>query len=145
MGRPKKQSSLDPLIAALIEKLPPAGAAWPVEKQIGWLNLTAMAFEQVYGGDATARLATKAPEARKAVEAATPAPAAAPAPAAKPKIVHPFYIDEQGYVRNKKGQNVNPGDVTDAIFDTRGEADLNTIIWEDGTIGLGQHDLMITC
>jgi len=41
---------LDPLIAALIQKLPSAGTAgWPIEARVMWLQMAAMAFEMAYG------------------------------------------------------------------------------------------------
>jgi len=39
----------DPLILALIEKLPATGAEWPVEDQALWLQMAAMAFRMAYG------------------------------------------------------------------------------------------------
>lgn len=38
----------DPLIAALIQKLPPEGN-WPVDQRVAWLNLMKMAFQVCYG------------------------------------------------------------------------------------------------
>jgi hypothetical protein len=41
---------LDPLIAALIQKLPPAGTTdWPVNDRVMWLQMAAMAFQMAYG------------------------------------------------------------------------------------------------
>jgi hypothetical protein len=41
---------LDPLIAALIQKLPPVGTdEWPVEARVMWLQMAAMAFQMAYG------------------------------------------------------------------------------------------------
>lgn len=41
---------LDPLIAALIQKLPKdANLPWPVEDRLAWLQMTAMAFQMAYG------------------------------------------------------------------------------------------------
>ena len=39
----------DPLILALIQKLPSAGSEWPVEDQALWLQMAAMAFRMAYG------------------------------------------------------------------------------------------------
>jgi hypothetical protein len=38
----------DPLISALIQKLPKAGA-WPVDERVTWLRMLAMAFQVTYG------------------------------------------------------------------------------------------------
>ena len=46
--------SADPLLAALIGKLPPSGASWSVEQRTAWLKMMWMAFDVVYGeGGAT--------------------------------------------------------------------------------------------
>jgi hypothetical protein len=45
---------LDPLIAALIQKLPPAGTReWKAQERIMWLQMAAMAFQMVYGSPGT--------------------------------------------------------------------------------------------
>jgi hypothetical protein len=40
----------DPLIQALIQKLPEAGP-WPVDERVNWLRLLSMAFQMTYGPD----------------------------------------------------------------------------------------------
>ena len=45
---------LDPLIAALIQKLPPAGTReWKAQERVMWLQMAAMAFQMVYGPPGT--------------------------------------------------------------------------------------------
>ncbi|HUC60520.1 MAG TPA: hypothetical protein VMF53_01040 [Alphaproteobacteria bacterium] len=39
----------DPLIGALIQKLPKSGETWPIEARITWLQLVSMAFQMAYG------------------------------------------------------------------------------------------------
>ena len=39
----------DPLIAALISKLPASGTPWPVADRVMWLNMISMAFQMAYG------------------------------------------------------------------------------------------------
>jgi hypothetical protein len=39
----------DPLIAALIQKLPPAGTDWSTDERIAWLQLMVMGFQVAYG------------------------------------------------------------------------------------------------
>jgi hypothetical protein len=39
----------DPLIAALIQKLPRAGEDWPTDDRVTWLQMIAMAFQMTYG------------------------------------------------------------------------------------------------
>jgi hypothetical protein len=40
----------DPLIQALIQKLPETGP-WPVDERVNWLRLLSMAFQMTYGQD----------------------------------------------------------------------------------------------
>lgn len=61
---------LDPLIAALIQKLPPAGTTdWPIGDRVMWLQMAAMAFQMAYG-----------PTAPIKIEAADPLPIRSTAP-----------------------------------------------------------------
>jgi hypothetical protein len=39
----------DPLIAALIQKLPPAGTDWSTDERVAWLQLMIMGFQVAYG------------------------------------------------------------------------------------------------
>lgn len=129
MARPKR----DPLIAAMIAKLPETGD-WPVDRQLSWLNLMAMAFGTVYGGDAAARLT--APHV-------SPLPAATPFHP-KPKTAYQFYIDESGKVRNQKGAQIKAIEVKGDLYDLRGQdGDVKTIQWADGSTGLNGADLTI--
>ena len=45
---------IDPLLAALIEKLPASGAEWPRAKRAAWLDNMARAFDTVYEGGSVA-------------------------------------------------------------------------------------------
>jgi hypothetical protein len=38
----------DPLIQALVDKLPKANAVWPIEERAKWLKAAAMAFNLIY-------------------------------------------------------------------------------------------------
>lgn len=130
----------DPLIAALIARLPAEGQPFETDKQIAWLNMMAMAFGTVYGGDAASRLGANQPTAAPA----KPAPAA-PAPKREPS--YPYVIDTKGYVRktNATGKRVLPGEVDAEIYDLRGiNGDLKTIVWADNSVGLNGQDLTIT-
>lgn len=127
MTRPKR----DPLIAAMIAKLP-EGGEWPVERQLAWLHLMAMAFGTVYGGDAAAHLGSKQPAPQTF----------------KPIVVNqpqfPFYIDMDGQARNRVGKPINAKDVQGDLVDLRGQdGDMKTIRWADGTTGLNGADLTI--
>ena len=135
-----KPTTTDPLLAALIAKLPAADTEWSEEKQIGWLKLMAMAFATVYGGDALARLGATTAAPFQAT------PAAAPPPPAKPKPPqYPFIIDKDGYARNgRTNARISPDQATDMIADLRGmDGDMKTIVWADDSQGLNGRDLTI--
>jgi hypothetical protein len=142
----------DPLIAAMIAKLPD-GDEWPVDRQLAWLHLMAMAFGTVYGGDAAARLvqvpstptATPVPdryhEALRLFDKWIEPPPTTPVEA-KPQWK--FYVDEEGNARNKHGQLINAKDVTSELVDLRGQdGDVRSIRWADGSTGLNGADLTI--
>lgn len=134
-----KFPATDPLLAALIAKLPPADTDWPEQKQIGWLKLMAMAFAQIYGGDALAHFGI--PATPSAPQQAKPAP-----PPAKPKPPqYPFIIDKDGYARNgRTNARISPDQATDMIADLRGmDGDMKTIVWADDSQGLNGRDLTI--
>ena len=129
---PKQKS--DPLIAALIAKLPQSGEEWPVDRQLSWLRLMAMAFGTVYGGDAAAQFG-QAGSTFKPL-ALVPRPK-------KPE--HSFVIDEKGYARRGTGERVMPKDIDGEVFDKRGDAgDMRTIIWADDSTGLPAKQLVIS-
>jgi hypothetical protein len=48
----------DPLISALIQKLP-AGGNWPVDDRINWLKILVMGFQVAYGTDAEIEIKKK--------------------------------------------------------------------------------------
>ena len=129
------RTKADPLIAALIAKLPPAGEEWPVDRQIAWLKMMAQAFGVVYGGDAVARMETQEAEA----------PKAAPPPPPKPrKPNYRFVIDEKGFVKRGNGQRVMPSDIDAEVVDlSNGTVDMRQIIWADDSQGLNGADITI--
>lgn len=128
---------VDPLLDALIGKLPRTGATWSTEQRTAWLQMMWMAFDVVYGKqsagssiDLPAFLMPKT-EAPKADAPAAPAPKSAQP--GKP----PFYIDTAGHARRANGEAVMPAHVTDTLFDMRGEhGDLGAIVWADGSRGV---------
>ena len=73
----------DPLLAALIEKLPLPGSTWPRGDRQAWLDLMRAAFDLVYGRDVVAQGAAvlMAEELERPSETAEPAPT--------PRIVSP--------------------------------------------------------
>jgi hypothetical protein len=48
----------DPLIAALIQKLP-SGGSWPVDDRVNWLKMLVMGFQVAYGADAEIEIKKK--------------------------------------------------------------------------------------
>lgn len=132
----------DPLLAALIDKLPPVGSPWSDAQQLAWLKLMAMAFGSVYGGNVAAMLGgSSAPS-----EPAKATPAQPPPPPPKREVTYPFIIDQEGIARNgRTKKQVLPSEVTDTLFDLRGEAnaDMRTIVWADGSMGINGADLAI--
>ena len=138
--RPRAKRS-DPLISALIATLPPDGAQWPVDRQKAWLKLMAHALSTKYGGDVSAvmgdeALRTFSPESEVVIREATknPEPPAKP----KPEELYNFFIDHAGLARRKGGARVYPHEVTETLFDIRGDGDPDafTVFWADGSQGL---------
>ena len=130
---PKAKS--DPLIAALIARLPANGVEWPTDQQLAWLRLMAMAFGTVYGGDAAQQFGQAGSATFKPL-ALVPRPK-------KPE--HRFIIDEKGYARKGTGERVMPDQVDGEMFDKRGiDGDMRTIIWADESQGLPQKQLVIS-
>jgi hypothetical protein len=140
LARPKK----NPLIQALIAELPDAGTEWPVEKQIGWINMMTMAFGIVYGGDAAQQMTAKS-DAQDVKPVASQAKFDA---VKKPKVAsYEFIIDEGGYVRNgKTSEQLSPSDVAGkTVYDMRGmDGDMSSLIWADGSKGLNGADINIS-
>lgn len=124
----------DPLVAALIAKLPAMGAPFPAEARAAWLKMCAMAFDVAYGAaeDIPAFLGA----AKPAAAAAKAKPAAPPPPDEdeEPR----FYIARDGRaLRDPGAKPVGLNDVPtgETIWDERpaGLRDLDSIVWKDGT------------
>jgi hypothetical protein len=133
----------DPLLAALIDKLPQPGTAWADHHQLAWLKLMAMAFGNVYGGNVAALLGGGG---ASSPADAPPSPPAPTTPKPMPEVSYPFIIDTEGVARNGRTKKpILPSDVTDTLYDLRGEAlaDMRTIIWADGSQGINGADLAI--
>lgn len=144
----------NPLIAALLEQLPPDGT-WPRGARVNWLRMMVMAMNQAYG-EATEIAIDPVPHPACGLVVTAPAqPFLAPmngqqfnaaagvdvAPTRKALPAPPhIYIDHDGFVRQ------SPGDLQvtkeaigalDVIYDYRGETgDLGSIIWADGSRGV---------
>ena len=133
---PKVKS--DPLIAALIARLPANGVEWPTDQQLAWLRLMAMAFGTVYGGDASSKIGSGSGQVGEVVQFRT-------LHNRPKKPEHRFIIDEKGYARKGTGERIMPDAVDGEMFDKRGiDGDMRTIIWADDTQGLPQKQLVIS-
>lgn len=47
---PANEQRLDPLMQAIMNKLPPVGLVWSVQDRILWLRLLSLAVQMIYGG-----------------------------------------------------------------------------------------------
>ena len=126
----------DPLLSALVDKLPVPGTAWAASDRQAWLEMMARAFDVVYGvAGALPRTASPTPAPKR-----SPKKAGRPRPRA-PKPLGPtgpaFFIDRQGFARRAGGDRIMPDEVIDFIVDLRGETgDLAAIVWSDGSCGV---------
>lgn len=134
-------ASGDPLIAALIAKLPPTDKPWPRAARMNWLRLMVMAFNETYG--------LEEPVFVIDIDQRTPAPTRPPlrlvpvddAPAAGVQDVKDGGLPQQLYVIDEDGfamrgvSPIGPGDIPagQVLWDRRrpGEQlDLETIMWK---------------
>lgn len=118
----------DPLLDALIGKLPAPGEAWPQADRDVWFSLMRSAFDLVYGRDGQ--------------------PAPTPAPVDLPKlplrgdevpseIRGKWHVDAGGVARSPDGEEAPLEGVPrgTVLLDLRTEGDgrIDTVIWADGT------------
>jgi hypothetical protein len=147
------QQGTDPLLAALIGKLPASGSSWSIEQRTAWLKMMWMAFDVVYGAGGEV---IEMPDflERPAVTAA-PRPALVPdKPKVKPDGVYAAAnlgkprVADQRYLIDIDGVAFGPGGQVDAkdipsgemVWDFRaGEQDLSNVVWASGHVE--QHAL----
>lgn len=131
----------DPLLAALIDKLPPAGTKWSMDERRAWVSMLEMAFQVVYGATED-RGRELRPEVVSAIEAEA---RLRMMPAAEVVATLPndsglkFVIDAAGHARRSDGKPILPGDIPphEVLYDSRGEmGDLSAIIWANGARGV---------
>jgi hypothetical protein len=131
----------DPLISALVDKLPTAGTSWAGADRQAWLTMMSNAFDVVYGAGAGGSMRQSSPAlalpkrspsgkaAKKARRPAAPKPLGPTGPA--------FFVDKQNFARKRGGDRIMPGEIMDFLVDLRGErGDLATITWSDGSQGI---------
>ena len=133
--RAVQSGAYDPLLSALVDKLPVPGTAWAASDRQAWIEMMARAFDVVYGvAGALPRAASPAPRRSPKKKAARPRPRA-------PRPLGPtgpaFFIDKQGFARRAGGDRIMPDQVIDFIVDLRGETgDLAAIVWSDDSCGV---------
>jgi hypothetical protein len=133
----------EPLLAALLARLPGPGQPFPADKRANWLRMWEMALDDLYG--VTDELFYPPADAPKQDGSPGTFGPGVTIPMAKPQPALPFYIDPAGYARRSNGAPINPQDAAGAtIYDQRGEAgDLRAIIWADGRTGVAGLQLDI--
>lgn len=139
--------SLDPLLAALINKLPPSGSEWPAAARTDWLSMIEMAFNVVYGRDTGA--AGYEPPVRSGGGEPASNPGLRAAPVNPPHHGHFFYIDAEGFARGPNARRIMPNDINadEMVYEyRRGTArDRDTVIWADGTVGCAEVPTIEFC
>lgn len=125
---------VDPVLSALIAKLPPGGTAWPLRKRVAWMQMLWLSFDLVY--EAEPGEAVELPSFLQAAPSSAPAAAAPEAPKAPP-APYAFFIDREGYARRADGERIMPEQVGGVLYDLRGEGDLGSIVWANGSAGVG--------
>ena len=137
-----EERATDPVLAALIARLPAGGAVWPAKKRAAWMQLMWGAFELVYETEAGEALELPSFLAKPVAGPATPA---ADVPAAPPKRAAPyaFMIDHDGYARRGDGTRLMPHEIGGVMYDQRGESgDFAGIVWSDDSRGI-PHGLQL--
>ena len=147
MPRPKKQI-YDPLIQAMIDRLPKPGDEFPRVERERWLALMKANMDLVYGqtGDEIAFREVRTPVSENKSELNKimyDGPKTAPLKF-KPNKTPDFYVGEDGICYNKAGDRIMPEDVKDRLVDLRGpDGNIDVIKWADDSTGL-KGDILVT-
>ena len=120
----KPRTRRDPLLEAVIAKLPARDAGFPATEREAWLKLLVNALDVAYGPGAAA-------------VPAVPVPAPRPAQVIMAEARYPFYVDPDGFARGPDGCEIVAQEIRagETLWDLRpeGNRELATIIWADGT------------
>ena len=142
----------DPVIGALIAKIPGEGAAFSRAQRINFLRMFAMALDGAFGVEApiaidAAAVVTVPQEVLEMPNVLAPA---APKPIvaeAEPDEIR-YYVDADGYARREPGNaRIRPVDIlAGAVLEDEreGEGELDTIKWADGAWPPGAYPNPIT-
>ena len=117
-------SKVDPLVQALIDKLPDPKEGFSAQQQKAWLQMMELSLGVMYGSPPK------------------PEPTSKGKPADNDYV---FVIDEQGFVKGPDGTRLMPDEVSGTVTDLRphNEAPIDGITWADGSKGLNGADIMI--
>lgn len=136
-------SAIDPLLSAVICKLPGPNEDFPRARREAWLTMMAMAFDVAYGPLGEPIVLPSLGEAKAAIAAVTEH-GAAPAAPVVPRQAHAghgFYISSDGTACNAEGTPVLVSDIPgdEMVFDYRPVTgdfrDTAGISWADGHRG----------
>jgi len=118
----------DPLLDALIGKLPVPGESWPQADRDVWLGLMRNVFDLVYGRDGQAPPAPPVIELPKLPLRSDEPPA---------PVKGKWHVDAAGVARSPDGEEAPLEGVPRGteLLDMRPESDrrIDTVIWADGT------------
>jgi hypothetical protein len=137
---PTQAPRVDPLLGALIAKLPASGSSWSADRRTAWLKMVWMALDVVYDAGSGEIDMPNFLEGAPPAGAARPA-ARQPAKPDPPKPLGPagprFLIDLEGFARLNTGERIMPDQVHDFLHDQRGDnGDLAAIVWADDSCGI---------
>jgi len=124
MGR-RPKTERDPLLDAVINKLPARDAGFPATERQAWLKLLVDALDVAYGvaGDGSHGL----------LPSASVAPAKPPAT----KVPYAFHVDRDGFARGPHGREIIAQEIPagETLWDLRpeGAGNLDTVMWQDGS------------
>lgn len=119
----------DPLLDALIGKLPAPGESWPQPDRDVWFNLMRSAFDLVYGRDGQAAAKPAVIEIPKLPLLGDETPATVPPGR--------WHVDAGGIARAPDGEEAplegTPRGTVLMDFRPEGDRRIDTVIWADGT------------
>ena len=120
----KPRTQRDPLLEAVIAKLPARDAGFPAAEREAWLKLLVNALDVAYGRGQTT-------DDRREMEADIRPPSSV--------LRRPaFHVDAAGFARGPDGRELLANHIpqTETLWDLRPNAEagnIDTIIWADGT------------